>query len=234
MPWARAQEAKRQQADGEQPIGGTMLAGARLVVSKPLLFALVLFMVFGTSVGTFFYNQQAAVVGAMHLSSADRTAYFAGLDLGVNLVALATQLLLTRFLMTRWGVAPVLIIPVVLALIGLGSLMLWFSAGLLALVQVVTRGLSFSFVKPGRESLFTLVDRESRYKAKNFIDTVVYRGEDMLTSWGYLGLVGLGLGLPALASVWIGIGILWGFAVLWIIRLQQAPTQNWAEKGTTA
>jgi AAA family ATP:ADP antiporter len=231
VPWARAQEAKRHQADGEQPIGGTIMAGARLVVSKPLLFALVLFMVFGTSVGTFFYNQQAAVVGAMHLSSAERTAYFAGIDLGVNLVALTTQLLLTRFLMTRWGIAPVLIIPVVLALLGLGSLVLWFSAGLLTLVQIVTRGLSFSFVKPGRESLFTLVDRESRYKAKNFIDTVVYRGEDMLTSWGYFGLVGLGLGLPALASVWIGIAMLWGLAVLWIIRLQHAPTQNWPKKG---
>jgi AAA family ATP:ADP antiporter len=229
VPWARAQERRRQQGDGEQPIGGTMLAGARLVVSKPLLFALVLFMIFGTSVGTFFYNQQAAVVGAMHLSSADRTAYFAGIDLGVNLVALTTQLLLTRFLMTRYGVAPVLIIPVVLAVVGLGSLAFAFSAGLLTLVQVVTRGLSFSFVKPGRESLFTLVDRESRYKAKNFIDTVVYRGQDTITSWCYFGLVGLGLGLPALASVWIGVGMLWGAAVLWILRLQQRPTQSWSD-----
>src|SRR5262252_3755196 len=91
VPWARAQEARRHQADGEQPIGGTVLAGARLVVSKPLLFALALFMIFGASVGTFFYNHQAAVVGAMHLSSADRTAYFAGIDLGVNVVALVTQ-----------------------------------------------------------------------------------------------------------------------------------------------
>jgi AAA family ATP:ADP antiporter len=230
VPWAHAQEAKRH-ADGEQPIGGTMLAGARLVFSKPLLFALMVFMVFGASVGTFFYNQQAAVVGAMHLTSAERTAYFAGIDFGVNFVALITQLFLTRFLLTRWGIAPVLLVPVALALLGLGSLVLWFSAGLLALVQIVTRGLSFSFVKPGRESLFTLVDRESRYKAKNFIDTVVYRGEDVLTSWSYYGLVGLGLGLPALASVWIGIAILWGVAVLWIIRLQHAPTQNWPKKG---
>jgi AAA family ATP:ADP antiporter len=233
VPWARAQEARRHQADGEQPIGGTMLAGARLVVSKPMLFALVLFMIFGTSVGTFFYNEQAAVVGAMNLGSADRTAYFAGIDLGVNLVALVTQLFLTRFLLTRFGIAPVLIIPVVLAVVGLGGLALWFSTGLLAFVQVVTRGLSFSFVKPARESLFTLVDRESRYKAKNFIDTVVYRGEDMLTSWSFYGLVSLGLGLPALASVWIAVGIIWGLVVLWIIRLQHAPMQDWPNRQGT-
>lgn len=230
VPWARAQEARRHQADGEQPIGGTMLAGFRLVVSKPLLFALVLFMVFGTSIGTLFYNQQAAVVGAMHLDASARTAYFAGIDFGVNLVALSTQLLLTRYLLTRFGIAPVLLIPVVIALAGLGSLALWFSGGLLAIVQIITRGLSFSFIKPARESLFTLVDRESRYKAKNFIDTVVYRGGDMTTSWAYFGLVSLGLGLPALASVWAVVAMIWGVVVLWIIRLQHRPTQTWSDR----
>jgi len=224
VPWARAQEARRNQMDGEQPIGGTVLAGARLVFSKPLLFALVLFMVFGSSTGTLFYNQQAAVVGAMNLSSADRTAYFAGIDLGVNLLALVTQLFLTRALLTRFGIAPVLLIPVALVIAGLGSLVFWFSAGLLAAVQIVTRGLSFSFVKPARESLFTLVDRESRYKAKNFIDTAVYRGTDMVTSWSFLGLASLGMGLPALDALWIGVAMIWGIVVLWIIHLQRAPT----------
>jgi AAA family ATP:ADP antiporter len=225
VPWARRQEAKRRQADGELPIGGTILAGFRLVVSKPLLFALVLFMLFGVSIGTLLYNEQAATVGAMKLSSADRTAYFAGIDLGVNLVALTVQLLLTRFLLTRFGVAPLLLIPVLLVCIGLAGLAFAFSAAMLSAVQIVTRGLSFSFVKPARESLFTLVDRESRYKAKNFIDTVVYRGGDMATSWTYLALAGAGLGLPALAGLWAGVAIIWGLVVLWIIHLQRAPTR---------
>ena len=160
----------------------------------------------------------------MNLSSADRTAYFAGIDLGVNLLALVTQLFLTRALLTRFGIAPVLLIPVALVIAGLGSLVFWFSAGLLAAVQIVTRGLSFSFVKPARESLFTLVDRESRYKAKNFIDTAVYRGTDMVTSWSFLGLASLGMGLPALDALWIGVAMIWGIVVLWIIHLQRAPT----------
>jgi AAA family ATP:ADP antiporter len=91
---------------------------------------------------------------------------------------------------------------------------------LLAGVQIVTRGLSFSFIKPARESLFTLVDRESRYKAKNFIDTVVYRGADVMTSWSFAALAGIGLGLPALAGVWMGVAMIFGIIVLWVIRLQ--------------
>ena len=159
------------------------------------------------------------------MSDAARTEYFAGIDLGVNLVALGVQLLLTRVLLTRFGVGPLLLIPALLVFVSLGSLAFFFSGALLAAVQIVTRGLSFSFIKPARESLFTLVDRESRYKAKNFIDTVVYRGGDMTTSWAYRALAGIGLGLPALAGVWAGVAIIWGIVVLWIIRLQRAPTQ---------
>src|ERR1700722_2992839 len=226
VPWARRQEAKRNRQDGEKPIGGTLLAGFRLVVNKPLLFALVLFMFFGVSIGTLLYNEQAGVVGAMHLDSASRTEYFAGIDLGVNLLALSVQLLLTRALLTRFGVGPLLLIPAILMIGGLGSLVVWFSAGLLAAVQILTRGLSFSLIKPARESLFTLVDRESRYKAKNFIDTVVYRGADVVTSWGYAALAGIGLGLPALAGVWVGVAIIFGAVVLWVIRLQHRILAN--------
>jgi ATP:ADP antiporter, AAA family len=118
------------------------------------------------------------------------------------------------------------LIPAILMIGGLGSLVVWFSAGLLAAVQILTRGLSFSLIKPARESLFTLVDRESRYKAKNFIDTVVYRGADVVTSWGYAALAGIGLGLPALAGVWVGVAIIFGAVVLWVIRLQHRILAN--------
>ena len=218
IPWARAHEARRRQ-DGEQIIGGTVLAGARLVVSKPLLFALALLTFFG-GWGTLLYNEQAAVIGAKHLSDAARTEFFATIDLSVNLVTLGAQVLFTRFLLTRFGVAPLLLVPAFLALVGMGGIALYFSGALVAVVQVVTRGLSFAFVKPARESLFTLVDRESRYKAKNFIDTVVYRGSDMTTSWGFLALSGVGLGLPALAGVGVGVAMIWTLCVLWVIHLQ--------------
>jgi AAA family ATP:ADP antiporter len=222
VPWARAQEAKQHREDGERPIGGTILAGARLVLRNPMLFALVLHMFLGLSVGTLLYNQQAAVVGAMKLSAVGRNEYYATIDLAMNLSALAVQLLLTPRLMIRYGVAPALIVPALLQIVGTGSLLFAFSATLLAVVQVVTRSLTFSMVKPARESLFTRVDRESRYKAKNFIDTVVYRGSDMTTSWVYQGLAqGLGFSLAALAGVWTIVAMLWLLVVLWLVRLQR-------------
>ena len=220
IPWARAQERDRGE-NGDVLIGGSIIAGAKLVWRKPLLLALVVHMFLGVSIGTLLYNAQADVVGQMALTSTSRTEYFATIDLAMNILVLLVQVSLTRFLMIRYGAGPLLMIPAALVAIGLGSLALAHGAMLLAMVQIGHRGLSFSMVKPARDSLYTLVDRESRYKAKNFIDTVVYRGGDMVTSWGYFALGGLGFSLSARAGVWAGIAVLWMIGALWLVRVQR-------------
>ena len=59
---------------------------------------------------------------------------------------------------------------------------------LVAMVQVATRAGEFSLGKPARETIYTRVDRQSRYKAKAAIDTVVYRGGDLTFAWVHKGL----------------------------------------------
>jgi len=70
--------------------------------------------------------------------------------------------------------------------------------------------------------LFTLVDRETRFKAKPVIDIVLYRGGDMLTAWMFTLLAqGLGLGLASIAVVISGIAALWTFVALRLGRLYE-------------
>lgn len=222
VPWARAQETRRSGDHGEAVIGGTILAGARLVFSRPMLFALALHMFLGVSVGSIVYQEQASVIFSSGMSDAARTSFFSTIDLTINLLTLLVQVLLTRTIMVRFGVAPMLLVPAILLVVGMGTLALAFSSMLLIAVQVTTRSLSFSLVKPGRESLYTQVDREARYKAKNFIDTVVYRGGDMTTSWVFYGLAqGLGFGLAAIAGVGAAVAMLWLLVVVWLVKLQR-------------
>lgn len=221
IPWARQQERDHGREDGDRLIGGSIVAGARMVFRSPILFALVLHMFFGVSIGVLLYSSQADTVQALGLSYAERNRYFATIDLTMNLVVLLVQVLVTRVLLARYGVGPLLLIPAMLVGIGLGSLALAHGALLLAVVQVGTRGFSFAFVKPARETLFTLVDREARYKAKNFIDTVVYRGGDMASSWAYIGLGAIGLSLAARAGVWIAVAVAWLAVAIWLTRLQR-------------
>ncbi|MEO8011274.1 MAG: MFS transporter [Dokdonella sp.] len=221
IPWTREQEHAQGREDGEALIGGSIIGGAKLIGSSPILIALVLHLFFGVSIGTFLYNSQADLVKSLDMDYATRNQYFALIDLTMNVVVLLVQVLVTRFLLTRFGVTPLLLIPAVLVGIGLGSLALAHGALLLSVVQIGTRGLSFAFVKPARETLFTLVDREARYKSKNFIDTLVYRGGDMVSSWAYLALGAIGFGVAARAGIWAGVAVVWLAVVIWLIRVQR-------------
>ncbi|PKM15354.1 MAG: MFS transporter [Gammaproteobacteria bacterium HGW-Gammaproteobacteria-2] len=201
-PWALAREKSEATYKPGLAMGGTVLAGLRLIREQPLLRALAVLMFFGVGVGTLLYNEQAAIARTHFVDAASRTAYFAGIDLAINAITLLIQVLLTRGLLQRFGVAPVLMIPSVVVLLGFSVLTASPLPMLVAVVQVITRAGEFSLMKPARETLYTRVSREARYKAKAAIDTVVYRGGDLAFVWVHKWLVGFG------PTAVFGVGIL--------------------------
>jgi ATP:ADP antiporter, AAA family len=162
------------------------------VWSTPLLRALAGFMIFGVGVGTLLYNEQAAIAKAYFSDEQARTAFFSRIDLIINALTLFIQVFLTRALLRRFGVAPMLLIPAFGILLGYAALSASPLPILVAIVQIITRAGEFSLSKPARETLYTRVDRESRYKAKAFIDTAIYRGGDVTFAWVHKGLAGFG------------------------------------------
>lgn len=191
-PWARARETAEPGIQPGMAMGGSVLAGLRLIGEQPLLRALAVLMFFSVGVGTLLYNEQAAIARTHFADAASRTAYFAGIDLAINVITLLVQVVLTRGLLQRFGVAPVLMIPAVAVLLGFSALTASPLPLLVAVVQVMTRAGEFSLMKPARETLYTRVSREARYKAKAAIDTVVYRGGDLTFVWLHKLLVGFG------------------------------------------
>ena len=194
--WARRREAARAAAtptvEAGGAMGGTVLAGLRLTARDPLLRAMVLLMFFGVGVGTLLYNEQRAVALAWFDNAEERTAFYSMLDLAINFLTLVMQLGITRMLLSRYGVGPLLMIPVTVVTVGYALLAMSPLPLLLAGVQVVTRAGNFALIQPARESVFTRVDRESRYKAKAFIDTAVYRGGDLSFVWLHKFIAGFG------------------------------------------
>ncbi len=176
-------EAQRQLASGEVPMGGTVLAGLRLVAREPLLRWMAVLCVFGVGVGTLLYNEQAAIVRQFYPDPQAATAYYAGIDLAVNGLTLVVQLFVTRALLSRFGIAPALLVPAFAILLGYAALAASPLPLLVATVQVLTRASEFSLSKPARETIYTRVAREWRYKAGAAIDTVVYRGGDLTFVW---------------------------------------------------
>ena len=210
QPWAVAREREQNLASGEVPMGGSVLAGLRLVAREPLLRAIAILVFFGVGIGTLLYNEQAAIARAYFTDAASRTAYYAGIDLAVNGLTLLVQLLLTRWLLTRHGIGPALLIPAFAILIGFAALAASPFPLLVAAVQVVTRASEFSLAKPARETVYTRVPREWRYKAGAAIDTVIYRGGDLTFVWLHKALSVLGSGAVFLTGMAVTAGMAFG------------------------
>lgn len=191
-------------------MGGSMLAGLRLVWQRPLLRALALLMFFGVGVGTLLYNEQAAIVRAAYDTPEARAGFYSALDWAINGLTIAIQLLLTRFLLQRYGIAPLLLLPAFAIMLGFAALSASPLPMLVAIVQIVTRASEFSLAKPARETLYTRVDREERYKAKAVIDTAVYRGGDLTFVWLHKALAVMGSGVVFLAGLGIAMGMTYG------------------------
>ena len=211
--WAVLREQEQRLTSGEVPMGGEVMAGLKLIVREPLLRWMAFLVVFGVGVGTLLYNEQAAIARRMFTDPASSTAFYASIDLAVNALTLVVQLTLTRVLLSRYGIAPALLIPGVAIILGFSILAASPLPMMVAIVQVITRASEFSLAKPARETVYTRVGREWRYKAGAAIDTVVYRGADLTFAWVHKLLSALGsnvvFGAGLLAAVSMTVGA-WG------------------------
>jgi len=192
-----------------KPLGGGVFAGIRLVTSSPYLSGIALLMILYTTLSTFLYFQQAQIIRDSFASSAERTTVFAAIDLMVNGLTIIIQIFLTSRLVKNLGLAWALaLVPLILCA---GFLTLSFAPVLavLVVVQVIRRAGNYAIMRPAREVLYVVLDRESKYKAKNFNDTVVYRGGDAVAAWIYAGLRSLGLSLSHMALIAVPLAAIW-------------------------
>lgn len=167
----------------EQPVGGTMLGGLAAIARSRFLLALCGYILLLTATATFLYFAQADIVSKAATDARTRTALFARIDLVVNVTTLILQAFITGRVVKRLGVRfGIAFLPVVTAA-GFIALALSPTLVVIALVQGVRRAVHYGLERPSREILYTAIPREEKYKSKNFIDTVVYRGGDALSGW---------------------------------------------------
>jgi AAA family ATP:ADP antiporter len=200
---------KKSGASREEPLGGSVLAGVQLVLRSPYLLGICALMALFTTLATFLYFQQAFIIREYFSDPGKRTALFAAMDLAVNGLTLIIQLFLTGRIVKHVGLSWTLAIIPLFLMIGFLILGLVPSLVVIVVVQVLRRAGNYAVMRPGREMLYVVLSKEEKYKAKNFIDTVIYRGGDAVSAWVYAGMLaigfsGAGIALTAvpLAGVW--------------------------------
>ena len=212
-PTARAEAA---------PIGGTVLSGLTHTFKSRYLLNISLYILLFAITSTLLYFQQAAIVTHSFADRRARTAFFAQVDLTVNVLTLGTQLFLTGRLLRVLGVALTLIILPGLSVLGFVTLALAPTIATIVMFQILRRAGNFAVARPTREVLFTIIPREDKYKAKSFIDTVVYRAGDQIGAWSYGLLSFMGLEMTGIAIAAIPISAAWVLNSLWLGRKQEA------------
>jgi AAA family ATP:ADP antiporter len=198
----------RRSASGE-PLGGSIFAGITLAIKSPYLMGIALYVVLGTVLGTFLYFHQAHIVADQVSSSGERTALFAKIDLAVNALTLVCQVFVVNRLVGRFGVGVALMLLPVVAIAGFVLIGFFPTLAVLIAFQVLRRAGEYAISRPAREILFTVLSREEKYKSKNFIDTVVFRGGDAVSGWMFEGLRMLGLGFSGVAFAAVPIAMVW-------------------------
>ncbi|MBV8753953.1 MAG: MFS transporter [Hyphomicrobiales bacterium] len=194
-----------------RPIGGNAFAALPKLIRSPYLLGVALWVSLLSFGATILYFQQANIVAETVHGAAEQTRVFASIELAVNLISLAIQVFATGYFLKRFGSGIAAAALPAVYVVGFIAIALAPTLIVVLVVQVLQRSMNFAIANPARQVFFTVVDREEKYKAKNLIDTVVYRGSDALYAWVYESLhaVGLKLGVIALVA--------WPVVVVWLV-----------------
>jgi AAA family ATP:ADP antiporter len=231
-------ERTTESAEGPQRevrvVGGSAFAAVPEIVRSPYLLGLTAWVALQSFGATVLYFAQANAVSAEVHGAAAQTRVFAGVDLAVGLLTLATQVFATGRFLARFGIGIAAGALPVVYLVGFAVLGFVPTLAVVLVFQVAQRWLNFAIANPARQVFFTVVGREEKYKAKSFIDVVVYRGSDALFGWMFdsLQAIGLKLGAVALCAVPVAAGWLALSSALGRMHDRRAGAQ--AEAGASA
>jgi AAA family ATP:ADP antiporter len=206
--------------DERSVIGGSAWQGFRAVFGSPYLLGIAGYVLILTVIGTFIYFTRLQMVAALGTDLDMRTTVFARIDLYTQSTTLVLQALVTGHLMKRLGVHVALALLPIMVVLGFVGLAISASLAAVIILQAAFSAMQRAIVRPARETLFTVVPREDKYKAKAFIDTFVYRVGDVVGAQ-VEGLLGrLAMGLTALVAVTVPLAIVWGVLGVWLGRAQ--------------
>jgi AAA family ATP:ADP antiporter len=220
VQWKRVEPAADTHAitltERDRALGGNPFAGFMLVLRNRYLLGIALFIAGISAINTFLYFEQLEMVQDKFEELAARTQVFASLDTIVQTLVILTQLSLTGYIATRLGVIALLVTIPVVMVFGLTVFAAFGTFSVLAAAMVLRRWGEYAFIRPGREMLFSKVDKESKYKAKNVCDVAVYRVADAAFAQVKKLLDAVGMGGPAQAMTAAAVAALWAVNGWWL------------------
>jgi AAA family ATP:ADP antiporter len=226
FPKMEGESSKNKAIFTESPIGGNISAGIANIAQSPYLTAICIYMLLFTIGSTFLYFQQTFIVSQSIADKGARTAYLAKIDLIINVLTILIQVVFTGKIVKKLGITITLGVLPSLSIIGFASLGIMPTLTTFSCFHILRRAGHFAIARPMCEVLFTVVKPEDKYKAKNFIDTGVYRFGDQVGIWFSALLSWIGLSATNVAFTSVPIALIWLTLAIWLGKQQVALTEN--------
>jgi AAA family ATP:ADP antiporter len=215
--WVRQSDLDdAESVESGKAIGGSALAGMKLVVTSPFYAAIATALLCASFLGVATYMYMAQLVSVTFDTTDEQTRVFALLDALTNAIALIGQLIIVKHAVRWLGVGSTLAILPIVSIAAFLLLAMNPVFIVIAALQVVRRSITFGLTKPTNDMLYTVVSPEAKYKAKNFIETAVYRGSDLVSTWTIRAMSGIGV--TGVALVCIPIAAIWTVLAFYIGR----------------
>tara|TARA_R110002096_G_scaffold309403_4_gene504129 strand:- start:178316 stop:179599 length:1284 start_codon:yes stop_codon:yes gene_type:complete len=216
----------RSEPDGEKAIGGSVIAGLTEILKSRYLMGISTLVFLLSLTATFAYFQQGSLIYDGYPDTAERVKIFALIERYVSIGALIFQVFISGPVISKYGVKAGIIILPIITVVGFALLAVSPTIGVFIIFQTMRRASEYGMFVPSRENLFSIVSREQKYKAKNFIDTAVFRGGDVVNGWIYTVLnTAMGLSIGVIAMIGVPLAAIWG-----ILAWRLGKTHE--EKGT--
>jgi AAA family ATP:ADP antiporter len=208
---------------GDRALGSNPFSGFSLLLEDRYLLGICAFILFYVTINTFVYFELQNLTRTYSLEF--RAQIWSWIEITTNTLTLLTAALITGRIVTRFGMSTALALMPGIVALGIIALVAAPVLLVLAVFQIGRRVGNYAITRPSREMLFTVLDREARFKAKPVIDVVVYRGGDVMTAWVFTLLAEkAGLGLAGIAVVIGAIAVAWGATAVWLGRQYESKT----------
>jgi AAA family ATP:ADP antiporter len=200
----------------KEALKGGVFDAFLLIAKSPYLIGICIFIAIYAMSITFVQIQQAKIVEQTFNDPATRTQLFSSIDFAANAIALIFQLFITSRLIQGFGYRFSLMLVPVGITIGFGLIAIMPILAVMVTVDIFRRSGDYAIMKPAREMLFTVLSREEKYKAKNFIDTAILRGGDSLSALAFNGVRTLGVTAGGIAGISVLLGVAWCAMAFWL------------------
>jgi len=203
-------------------IGGNAWSGITAVLKSQYLVGISAYMLILAVISTLIYFTRLEMVSELWPKTDQRTKAFAQIDLITQTATLVLQVLVAGHVMKRFGVTTALIILPVIMAFGFAGLAMIGSLAAVITLDVIFKSVQRAIMRPARETLFTVVSREEKYKSKAVTDTFVYRGGDVLGAWtqgvtkGFMPAAGITAALAGLAAIAVPLSVVWAVLGFWL------------------